>query len=369
MRLLYIADNGFSFHNGAYYYSRPNAVNTAQYMKYFESICFIARNSSYRDTMLPIESKNKVSLVGRYDIKGLKRAMHEMQSFYDVVLVRNGLLGCFAARYAKQLGKVLVSYCGADPFEFKMSQGTIKGKLIAYYWRGLEKKKMMLADYAHYCTNVLYERYPCKGPYLICSNVSINPSDEVLEKRLQRIQEPHSFYKIGLMGQYRDNDQKGISTVIKSLGILGENYRFEVVGDGITKRYENAIGNLSSCNQVSFLGYMSDKEKINEWLDQLDFYVQPSLSEGLSRATIEAMSRGCAVIASNVCGMIDLLDKNHLIQPKDYRTLAEKIRKMSNTEDMMKAARVNFEKAAEYAEDIRDRKLDDFFQRILTNTK
>ncbi len=369
MKLLYIADNGFAYYNGKYYYSRPNAVNSIQYMKYFESICYIARNSAYRESMLPIESKNKVLLVGRYNMKELKRAMINMQFDYDAVLVRNGLLGCFAAKYAKQLDKFLISYCGADPFEFQMSQGTIKGYLIAHYWRGLEKKKMMLGDYAHYCTNVLYERYPCRGPHLICSNVSINPSKNVLEKRLLHIQKPHTFYKIGLMGQYRDNDQKGISTVISALRILGGQYRIEVVGDGITKRYESAISNLSSENQVSFLGYMSDKETINEWLDQLDFYVQPSLSEGLSRATIEAMSRGCTVIASNVCGMIDLLDKDYLIQPKDYHTLAEKIRRMSNIEEMMNAARTNFEKAAEYAEDIRDKKLDGFFQNIVTNAK
>lgn len=367
MRLLYIADNGFACHDGAYYYSRPNSVNSSQYKKYFSSICFIARNSSYSDNMLPIKQDSKVYLVNRYDIRAVKRAMVSLTGEYDAVLVRNGILGCFAAKYAKQLGKILISYCGADPFEFQMAQGTLKSRLIAYYWRHLERRKMQLGDYAHYCTKVLYERYPCKGPYLICSNVSIRPTQEVLDKRKLRIKSPHEYYKIGLMGQYRDNDQKGISTVIRALKILGIKYRFEVVGDGLTERYNEAIGKLQSKEQVSFLGYISDKEKINEWLDQLDFYVQPSLSEGLSRATIEAMSRGCVVIASKVCGMIDLLPQDYLITPRDYESLAKIIKESSNELEMLRVAETNYNKSLEYREDIRDKKLDEFFSSIIAS--
>ncbi len=364
MRLLYVADNGFSFHEGKYYYSRPNAVNSTQYEKYFESICFIARQSAFKDSMLPIDKNRKVALVGRYDMKGLKRALIDAKDDFDAVLVRNGLLGCFAAKYAKDLGKLLISYCGSDPFEFQLSQGTLKGKLIAYYWRNLERRKMQLGDYAHYCTDVLRKRYPCRGPYLICSNVSIKSDKVVILNRENKIKQPHDYYKIGLMGQYRDNDQKGISTVIKALGLLRGDYRFEIVGDGNAERYYPALKQLGLGDKVRFLGYMSDKNQINSWLDDLDFYVQPSLSEGLPRATIEAMSRGCPVVASNVCGMVDLLSEKYLIKPKDYKALAEIIKKMSDEQEMLLAAQTNFQKASEYAEDIRDKKLDAFFTAI-----
>ena len=112
---------------------------------------------------------------------------------------------------------------------------------------------------------------------------------------------------------------------------------------------------------MSFLGYISDKNQLNEWLDGLDIYVQPSLSEGLPRATIEAMSRGCPVIATNVCGMIDILEEEYLIKPKDYKALADKVRWLSKPAEMLRAAKTNYSKASEYEEDIRDKKLDDFF--------
>lgn len=364
MRLLYIADNGFSMNNGVYYYSRPNAVNSDQYHKYFDSICYIARYSSYNEKMLPIGNNSKVILVGRYDIRGVKKAMITLLTEYDVVLLRNGLLGCFAAKYAKKLGKVLISYCGADPFEFKMTEDTLSGKLIAYYWRYLEKRKMELADYAHYCTKVLYDRYPCNCLFLICSNVSVKADESILTRRFEKLSKPFNLLKIGIIGQYKDNERKGVLTIIKTLKLLGDNYKLEIVGEGNPARYQKKICMLKLENQVKFLGYISDREKLNAWLDDIDIYVQPSLSEGLPRATIEAMSRGCPVIASNVCGLIDLLPNDYLISPKDYRTLSEKIIWLSKPEQMKKAAEQNYYKSLEFTEDIRDKKLDDFFMKI-----
>ena len=361
MRLLYVADNGFSNNNGSYYYSRPNEVNSSQYKKYFDSICYIARRSGYNDKMLPIDRNCKVELVGRYDIRGLKKAMTVMAADYDAVLVRNGLLGCFAAKYAKKLGKVLISYCGADPFEFKMTEGTLSGKIIAYYWRYLEKRKMKFANYAHYCTKVLYDRYPCNCLFLICSNVSVKADESILRRRFEKLFKPYNVLKIGLIGQYKDNECKGVLTIIKALRLLGDRYKLEIVGEGNPARYQNEINKLSQGNHVHFLGYISDREELNAWLDDIDIYVQPSLSEGLPRATIEAMSRGCPVIASNVCGLIDLLPNDYLIKPKDYRTLAEKIKWLSNPEQMKKAAEQNYYKSLEFTEDTRDKKLDEFF--------
>ena len=52
------------------------------------------------------------------------------------------------------------------------------------------------------------------------------------------------------------------------------------------------------------------EDKVFEWLDTIDLYVQPSLTEGMPRAAIEAMSRGCPVVVSDVGGLKNLVDKN-----------------------------------------------------------
>ena len=365
MRLLYIADNGFSYHEGGYYYTRPNEVNSSQYRRYFSNIVYIARASSYKDNEIKINDDSKVWLVGRYDIIGLRKAMKELRDEYDVVLVRNGLLGCFAAGFAKQFGKTLISYCGADPYEFQMSSGSLKGFIIAKLWQSLEKRKMKLADYAHYCTTELYNRYPCKGPYLVCSNVNVKIDNTVLTKRIKKIKDSKKDIKMGLIGQYRDNERKGILLILKAMYLLDNNYRFEVVGDGNPEKYADVIAKSALDCRVDFLGYISDRNKIIDWLDQIDIYLQPSLSEGLPRASIEAMSRGCPVIGSDVCGMKELLPDEWMVNPKDYRALASAIKKMAHVEVMIKAAERNCKLACNYTSENRDKKMDDFFGMII----
>lgn len=361
MRLLYVADNGFSYHNGTFYYSRPNVVNSDFYLRYFDSIVYIARRSRYIDNYSEISTGAKVVLVSRYDIRGLKRAMISLSNEYDVVVVRSGFLGCFASKYAKSIGKILISFCGADPYEFYMAKESIIGHFIANIWRTLECKKMLMADYAHYCTETLYDRYPCNCPYLINSDVQISVNPDTIIKRRNKIRQKNTPYVIGLMGEYVTNDNKGISTAIKSLSLLDDNYLIEIVGAGDKSRYNKLIKSKGFSKRVRFIGYISDKDCINQWLDNIDIYIQPSMSEGLPRATIEAMSRGCPVIASNVCGLNDLLDSKYLVQPKDFINLSKKIRELIEPEEAVKAAEKNFQKAEEFSENIINKKNDEFF--------
>ena len=140
-----------------------------------------------------------------------------------------------------------------------------------------------------------------------------------------------------------------------------------MVGDGEPKRYKKMINKLRLEGRVDFLGYVSDKKQLNEWLDNIDFYVQPSLSEGLPRAVIEAMARACPTLGTDICGMKELLENDYLIRCKDYKALACKIKEMTTFEVMRKAAKVNFSKAKNYSTEIRDKKLDDFFYTLVKN--
>ena len=365
MRLLYIADNGFSYHEGYYYYTRPNEVNSSQYLRYFDDVLYIARKSSYKGNEIRIKANSKVRLVGRYDIIALRKAMNNLEDDYDVVLVRSGFLGCFAARYAKQLGKILISFSGSDPYEFYMSKKTLKSYFIAHIWRKWESKKMMLADYAHYCTSVLYERYPCNCPFLVCSDVNVHKDEIALKNRIDKIVSRRDEVVVGLMGQFDSNENKGIPFAIRALGLLPSNYRIEIVGNGRPEKYKKLIDKIGLGQKVLFKGYYQDKRKIDSWLDSVDIYIQPSLSEGLPRATIEAMSRGCPVIGSDVCGMKDLLPNEWMVNPKDYRALASAIKRMAHVELMKKAAERNYKVACNYTSEIRDKKMDIFFGMIV----
>ena len=365
MRLLYIADNGFSIHKGVFYYTRPNDVNTSQYMRYFSEISYIARRSAYCGKEIKINSSCKVKLVGRYDIIGLSKAMKSLCDDFDTVVVRSGFLGCFAAIFAKLMGKTLISFSGSDPYELYMSKQSFWGSVVAYFWRRLEANKMKIADYAHYCTSVLYDRYPCNCPYLVCSDANVVVEGNTLKKRINKIMSGNNMFVIGLIGNYVKNDNKGISYAIRALGELDDNYQLEVVGYGNPDKYKKLVDKLGLKSRVFFKGYFQDKAIIDDWLDNIDVYIQPSMSEGLSRATIEAMARACPVISSDVCGFRELLPEEWMVRPRDYKVLASAIEKMSNKDKMKHAAERNFRIASNYTAEKRDKKMDAFYSMII----
>ena len=127
---------------------------------------------------------------------------------------------------------------------------------------------------------------------------------------------------------------------------------------------------LNLRSQIDFLGVLSGRDKVFEWLDTIDLYVQPSLTEGMPRATIEAMSRGCPVVVSDVGGLKNLVDKKYRIRPTDHEELAQKIRELSqNRTEMYQAAVANFEKAKEFDLTHLNKKRTEFYEMIFNEVQ
>jgi glycosyltransferase involved in cell wall biosynthesis len=81
-------------------------------------------------------------------------------------------------------------------------------------------------------------------------------------------------------------------------------------------------------NEVEFTGLRSDIPAV---LSETDIFVLPSYSEGLSNALMEAMSAGCACIASDVGGNAYLLQNGisgFLFPAGDREALASHIRRL-----------------------------------------
>lgn len=364
MRLLYIADNGFSQKDGKFYYSLPNHVNTIQYLKFFSDIIYIARTDSYSEGDIEIPKEHNVYLFDKTDFRGMRQALIQHQDEYDVVLTRNGINGCLIPGLAKNLHKVLVSYCGADPIDIQFSKGTLKGKIVGILWYLLERRKMRLADYAHYCTEFLHKKYPCKSEYLICSNVSIKIDENVPTKRRYKIDSHTGKYLVGLMGKI-DNGRKGIDVAIEAIERLGDDYELEIVGGGNQTEWKSILKQKNLTDRVRFLGYYSNRSDIDHWFDELDIYIQPSLSEGLPRATIEAMARALPVVATNVSGLPEIIDRDFLIPKNDVTALTEKIHLIATDKKIAHLqSNRNFEVSKDYQESVRDDKLNRFYGQI-----
>ncbi len=117
-------------------------------------------------------------------------------------------------------------------------------------------------------------------------------------------------------------------------------------------------------DQIEFLGAMPHGKVIN-WLDNIDIYIQPSLTEGLPRALIEAMSRGVLAIGSDAGGIPELLDDKYIVRNiskniDDISGILELIDK--NT--MRIQAKRNFEESKKYDRERIEKNRKDFFEKF-----
>src|SRR5690606_32019339 len=99
-------------------------------------------------------------------------------------------------------------------------------------------------------------------------------------------------------------------------------------------------------------------------------YIQPSMTEGLPRGVIEAMARGCPIVASNVGGIPELIDEGKIYRPKDDHHLTNLINEhLNDANELVHMSKQNFGRSKEYTfENINDRRYK-FFNEIKDKIK
>ncbi|MFT3949707.1 MAG: glycosyltransferase family 4 protein [Agriterribacter sp.] len=120
----------------------------------------------------------------------------------------------------------------------------------------------------------------------------------------------------------RNERRKGIEEINEVLTKEGlpENTEFHFIGPIPEEKKVNIP-------EVFYHGAITDKAKIIDILDRSDILVCPSYSEGMPNVIMEAMARGCAIIATNVGAVPVLVDKTNgwLIQPASVYQLRDAI--------------------------------------------
>lgn len=243
----------------------------------------------------------------------------------------------------------------------------LTGKFIAPYMFIKMKRIVRDSDYALYVTEkFLQNRYPCKRRSTNASNVVIGElNPQLLESRISKIS-LMDRKKISLMTSAGvDAHAKGHEFVIcamKELNRKGYTITYYLAGGGNQNRLRNIAKENGVEDQVVFLGELS-MEKVYEYIDNVDIYIQPSLQEGLPRAVIEAMSRACPCLGSRTAGTPELLDTECIFERKSSIAIAEKIIWFLQ-QDLSKYATHNFQHAKEYTEEVLDRRRNAYFDYI-----
>jgi glycosyltransferase involved in cell wall biosynthesis len=141
----------------------------------------------------------------------------------------------------------------------------------------------------------------------------------------------------GLAYVGRLSGEKGVGNLIAALEILArEGHRpmpqCWIIGDGPERsalEEQAARGGLGA--QVRFAG-QADRSALSAMLQRLDFCVQPSLTEGFSKAWLDAFAHGLPVLASNVGAAGPVIGgdglRGWLVPPGDVRALALQLRRV-----------------------------------------
>lgn len=105
--------------------------------------------------------------------------------------------------------------------------------------------------------------------------------------------------------------------------------KYAICGKGILEEvYRSRIKEMGLENKVLLLGF---REDICELCNAADIYLFPSKQEGLSLALMEAMAAGLPIVASNIRGNADLIDKEggYLVKCDDVNQYVNAIEKIA----------------------------------------
>ena len=187
-------------------------------------------------------------------------------------------------------------------------------------------------------------------------------------KKIDKI-DNKKIYKLGLIGSLSIK-YKGHNTAIKAINLLKDKYNLELhfLGKGDPEYWKKLASEYGIENLIKFDGVRPSGKPVYEWMDEMDVFLIPSLQEGLPRALVEAMSRGCPAIGVKTGGIPELLDKKFVAKKKDYKQVAELIDILLTDTDKMKQQAIrNFRKAGEFQMKILYEKRKNFYKKIINN--
>jgi len=143
--------------------------------------------------------------------------------------------------------------------------------------------------------------------------------------------------RIITVGNFSEN--KNHCELIKDLCKTGINFHLTIVGSGsLREEYVAIADRLAICDRLEIIENL-DHRSLATALPQYDVYIHYSLSEGVSRAILEAMAVGLPVVATHVGFMEGVLcnGENAFVIDKPYADgLTKAIRSLAGSEDLRK---------------------------------
>lgn len=289
-----------------------------------------------------------------YFITNLKLFIKEVREADFIVTRLPSFLGVFVLIVNLPFKKKYFLEVAGDAKEALLTSKinpSIPFKIFTHAFFELNKHFIKSADGVIYVTqNALQNTYPNNSLTEYASNVEINIKTR--ELNLNNYECHNKYFKVGLIGDY-NNHYKGISEAIHAIKILFDlnyNINLHIVGSGtLLGYYESLSKSLGIEKLVHFEGRLKGNVEVINWLETLNLYIQPSYTEGLPRALIEAMSVGLPAVATDVGGIPELLGIDDLVPSYDSAALANRMKDfLDSIELRYNKGKLNYSKAELY---------------------
>lgn len=325
-------------------------------------------NSGKKINFIQIPAFNRLSSLKNYF--NAKQKIAEAIKSTDIAVIRlPSTIGAVAVHFARKFKKPYIVEVVGCPWDTLVNY-SLTGKLYAPFARIKLKSKVRRAPYLVYVSQkFLQQRYPSSGFQTCISNVIINQTVQSIDNRINAYSTLKHKTNITLstLGAV-DVPYKGQEFVIRAvaeLKTLGYSVHYRIAGLGDTKRLKAIAEKYQVADLIHFEGLL-ERSEIFKLLDDTDIYVQPSLTEGLPRSVVEAMSRGCICIGTNVGGIPELIQPDLLFSRGKVSQIVDLIIRIIKLENPEQIVLRNFELSKSFNSDVLEKKRIDFYDRFLS---
>jgi glycosyltransferase involved in cell wall biosynthesis len=209
----------------------------------------------------------------------------------------------------------------------------VKGKILAPFMVLGTWLVVRYSDYSVYITErYLQKLYPGRRMFAGLTNVTVTSQlvdqlgsvKECRETRSTLLLNKLIPVRIGMLAGL-DIWYKGHDILLKAVSELqkmvdGREVIVDFVGSGESKRVKG-LADALGLECVAFKGPMPNDDVLS-WMSDIDIYVQPSRTEAHGRAVLEAMSKGCIVVSSDVGGMKETVREDCRFPSEDAKRLS-----------------------------------------------
>jgi glycosyltransferase involved in cell wall biosynthesis len=240
---------------------------------------------------------------------------------YDLIYVVHGRLHAFPAALAgKWLGKPVVVKPGrGGETHFDLSVVQRKRLLGSFFARAIARNTTAwIANSQAIAGDLGRWAIPRERVHVIPNGIEV-PAEGGLQSR-------NGVVRFVSMG--RLDADKAVDQTIRAFAALSADApaHLTILGDGPRRRELEALSRrLGQDRRIAFPGAVAD---VTPYLNEADVYLSTSLSEGMSNALLEAMSRGVMPVVSRVSGADDLVEEGVsglLFPPGDEAALAARL--------------------------------------------